>query len=787
MRPVAPDVRGRPSAAASDNRNVELVGQFGGSCYAVDVQGRYAYLGMARRVIVLDVSDPSHPMPIGQTDLLPDLVVSLAVSGSHVYAAYGSNMSAQVASNGLSVIDVADPTNPRTVGTLATPRWATAVAMSGSYVYIVEGAGGRSDLRIVDVADPTRPREAGFYDVPDRAFDVAVVGEHAYLACLEIGLRIVRVADPANVVEVGSLDPPNFMGALRLAVSGHYAYLHSSCNYMLCLVTVDVADPTQPREASRFGRGIAITRMAVADGYLFVVSPHLGMVTFDLSNPAFPAESGLCAIPACVVALALSGNYAYVAATEEGGGLYIVDVSQPNAMALAGSYSECGAAQSVAVSDGYGYVAGNGLFVFDINDPSHAVRVGACAFPGGGGSVVVQGSRAYYGGLGLQVMDVSDPTRPRALGSCPVPSGVAGMAVEGRYAYVASRGLHIIDLVDAAHPREVGFYPVQEWARGVAVARNVAYLLATPWPEPKDAATTGASRLVASYSAGLHVLDVSDPLHPVQVGFLPDAGGSGAAIDGTWLYVAAGNSLRIVDVTDSAHPREAASLAMGAESVAVAGYMAYVGGWQGLHVVNVADPRRPQEVGVYGTSYDVLCTAVAGHAVYAANYYDGVLALRVLGRDQVRATIPPAGGGLTSSLGDTNFVFPAGAFTETVTLTYRHLWARSHVDARYGIRHAFDLGALYTATGQVAQLASGQVYTVAVHYTDAEQGPAIESTLALYGWDGSAWAREPSSRVDVRSNLVTAAPTHLSEWAVLGETRWTYLPVIWRRGESAAR
>ena len=61
-----------------------------------------------------------------------------------------------------------------------------------------------------------------------------------------------------------------------------------------------------------------------------------------------------------------------------------------------------------------------------------------------------------------------------------------------------------------------------------------------------------------------------------------------------------------------------------------------------------------------------------------------------------------------------------------------------------------------------------------------EKGAAIESTLALYSWDGNQWVKEPTSVVSEAANTVTATPAHLSLWAVLGETKWVYLPLVMR-------
>jgi hypothetical protein len=144
------------------------------------------------------------------------------------------------------------------------------------------------------------------------------------------------------------------------------------------------------------------------------------------------------------------------------------------------------------------------------------------------------------------------------------------------------------------------------------------------------------------------------------------------------------------------------------------------------------------------------------------------------------STITPGSGGTVR--GDTistTVSFTPGAITDTVTIT---LTAQlpGYTSNLQDIGHFFDVTAVYSGTGQPAQLAPGQTYTLTAQYNDAEKGPAIESTLALYYWDSNQWMwiKEPTSVVDVNANTVTATPNHFSVWAVLGETRRVFLPVI---------
>ena len=65
-------------------------------------------------------------------------------------------------------------------------------------------------------------------------------------------------------------------------------------------------------------------------------------------------------------------------------GLQIIDVSNPSAPALVGSYDTAGMAQDVAVSGTLAYVVNfdDGLEIVDVSHPAVPVRVGIYDTPG---------------------------------------------------------------------------------------------------------------------------------------------------------------------------------------------------------------------------------------------------------------------------------------------------------------------------------------------------------------------------------------------------------------------
>ena len=93
------------------------------------------------------------------------------------------------------------------------------------------------------------------------------------------------------------------------------------------------------------------------------------------------------------------------------------------------------------------------------------------------------------------------------------------MADEYAYLVDGSAGLRVVDVSDPEHPVKVGFYDSPGFARGLTVAGEYVY--------------------VADESAGLRVVDVSDWQNPVEVGFYDPPGllATSVAAAGEHVYV----------------------------------------------------------------------------------------------------------------------------------------------------------------------------------------------------------------------------------------------------------
>ncbi len=125
----------------------------------------------------------------------------------------------------------------------------------------------------------------------------------------------------------------------------------------------------------------------------------------------------------------------------------------------------------------------------------------------------------------------------------------------------------------------------------------------------------------------MFVYDISDPLHPQQVGFLRSSQLEGIAVQDGFAYLATSTGLRIVNVADPQRPTltSFAGIPRPVEGVAVAGRYLYLSIMPGaLLIADAADPAAPVLVGGVSLPTYTKNLQVAGDKVYVANGTSGV-------------------------------------------------------------------------------------------------------------------------------------------------------------------
>jgi hypothetical protein len=374
-----------------------------------------------------------------------------------------------------------------------------------------------------------------------------------------------------------------------------------------------------------------------------------------------------------------SQTYAYITYQgrfNEGGGIVIVDVSNPADPVEVGAYETPGAPQDVAVTVNSGQVYAfiaeqgpcgpafsrgiecqGGVRLLDISDATAPDEVTFYQTETSVRQVMVRDGYAYLAQRfcdmdrgcdgGLLVLDISNPTNPSEVGFYDTPVG--SVVIAGEYAYVD--GLHILDISKPAAPTEVAS---ETGVRGqvAAVVDGYVYIVDRTGLQVVNVTEPGAPTLVAFYDPagpaqardvaitadyayvadrydGLAVIDVSNPQAPTEGGrYSFDLLERIWAVTDNYLYLGeTGTGLRVIDVADPAAPTEVGRYIPAEEQQVwgIMGTQAYIATAEGLQVVDLSDLTGPEEVAIapWPNIGNALATALVDGYAYVARYDEG--------------------------------------------------------------------------------------------------------------------------------------------------------------------
>jgi len=535
---------------------------------------------------------------------------------------------------GLQVVDISNPVHPTVVGAWDSAGYAEGVTVVGNIVYLADGPYG---LRILDVSNPAKPTPVSFAYPTDYVFGVTVVENVAYIAAGAAGLLLLDVSNPLYPVELSAIETPGY--AHHVAVNGTKAYVADGWDGIR---VIDVTDTCQPQEIGHIQTPGQAFDVAISGNCAYVADAFKGVRILDISNPSQSFEIGGYSVKKGHAGqLAIVGNTVYVA--DRNWGLEIVDVSNPAAPLPLGDYKPFGMAYSVAVSGEYAYIAAGafGLRVVNNSNPVLPVEVGTFATDYFVSSVAVEGHYAYVAtdiGQTLYILDITNPSNIVLVGYCVrVSPGEFGayhdIAVSGGFAYLANEsGLVIIDISDPYHPEERGFIKLWEWPGGEILSQSSGVVV------------NGNLAYVATGKAGVKIVDVSKPANPTLVGncrwddtFVQDV-----AVSEGFAYVADAGGLTVVDISDPKKPVRLSHINTSGftERVVFNGHTAYLSnGSTGLSMIDVSNPNSPILSGGYNTpgyAHDIVIDS--GH-IYVADNDGGLIILQKTSTQQTSGSL----------------------------------------------------------------------------------------------------------------------------------------------------
>lgn len=234
--------------------------------------------------------------------------------------------------------------------------------------------------------------------------------------------------------------------------------------------------------------------------------------------------------------IAVHRNYAYVV-SEAGGGTQIIDLSYlPDSVHLVKSFTHTSGvkntsrAHTVGAHDGHLYLNGcanwspGGILIFDLADPENPLYRGEYAGTYIHDSFVkndtIFGAAIY--GTGIVLVDATVKT-------APVPLYTIGYAGAGTHNLATTAdGAYILSTDEIGSTAKT----LKIWDRATSV--KVAEYAGSPTAIVHNVFVREDLAIMSYYTAGIRVVDLTDPADPVEVGGYDTYAGDAGIYDGAW-------------------------------------------------------------------------------------------------------------------------------------------------------------------------------------------------------------------------------------------------------------
>jgi len=280
----------------------------------------------------IDVTVPSVPVEAGSYHQEGSIPGTLR-SGDYLYVSRGQYFPDSVEAYAFSDLE-----NPVKAGSLPVPAYVNSIV--GDNLYLLREINWDTDplilpaLVVADIHDPTALSVTDvFTGTGNYVVDVAVFGNRAYLAERSEGLHIIDVSDPHDLQEIAVYNRGDGIYSVSVATPANepsktYAYLGTEYSG---LVVLDVTDPYSISEKGSIGGGwgaevefIAVYAPTQMTGPLPAAGYYIALVDsyftrlVDVSNPEAPTLLGTYGLLDWGRDLAVQGDYLYVAAGLKG-------------------------------------------------------------------------------------------------------------------------------------------------------------------------------------------------------------------------------------------------------------------------------------------------------------------------------------------------------------------------------------------------------------------------------------------------------------------------------------
>ena len=420
-----------------DPTNPHMVAEidFTGQCWDLSLNGNHAYLGNGDEGLrIIDISNP----------LLPTLASTFTPVEAAIfeYTQVIDTIAYSATQSGLYILDVSDPTTPVQLGQSLAENDAWSVHVVDTIAYLPKAYDG---IRMVNVADPTNPIELGYFHTPDYATWISIQDTLAYVAERWSGIQVLDISDltapdSIGIIEMDFADAIHFQGDSMYVAASSWG-----------VKSFDMSDPMNPTLLNENPMGGYSLDIVFSGEYVYASYRSYGIRAFQRLGDDSLAQVGQIELEA-PNKLFVRGDRLFAT---DNGNLQIIDISDPTNLQLLNTWEEGTALGVTAYRNFVYLSGYPDLQILDVGDPLDIQVVSTLdGLPSSAYEIVLNGGFALLASRsgGLNIVDIRDPANPQHVSNFDGMSYFWSLDASGKYVYLVERNNNEIRAVDISNP-----------------------------------------------------------------------------------------------------------------------------------------------------------------------------------------------------------------------------------------------------------------------------------------------------------------------------------------------
>jgi len=434
--------------------------------------GNYLYISSSdnnREISVIDITTRTSPVfysffdATGSTD-----ATSVYILGNRLYLSRAGN----AATSEFQILNITNPAVITQVGTGTNGTYDISgnvalnrVYISGNFAYLAT-ASSSQEIIVLDISNELLPVLYSSLNIPastNAIYDIKYAGNNSLLiADIGTNVRVINISNPSILTITSSF---NVGGRVyQIEFNSDYSRAHLATG--LATNEVYILNTSNLASMTAFG-GFNETGGVISYSVYYDISTDILYATTNISNKELgiykPSYTNWRA-PSIVSTLDIAGTTTMIKMTKVGNYIYgirsvaatnnliVIDVSNINVPVYVGQFSVNGTPVDIVSSGNYLYVATTDdtreVSVMDITTRTNPVYVGLFNATGtiDSKSLYISGQRLYLGRVGsatseeLTIINITLPTAPTQVGIYNTPANTTVSSIDkyGNYLYLAN-------------------------------------------------------------------------------------------------------------------------------------------------------------------------------------------------------------------------------------------------------------------------------------------------------------------------------------------------------------